>query len=384
MVVPLCDLKRQAEGLKPELMESVERVLMSGRYVLGDEVEAFEREIGKFLDTKHAIGVASGTDALWLSLKAIGIGPGDKIITSPFTFFATASAILNTGAEPVFADIDHDTFNLQPDRVMEILQTRSPVHQRLSIDPGTIKAVIPVHLFGQPADMNSLREIADTHGMHIIEDAAQALTAKYDDRHIGSSKHPTCFSFFPTKNLGGFGDGGMVTTNEQSLAQEIRLLRAHGAEAKYYHRIIGSNSRLDALQASLLRVKLRRLDSWADALQEHASKYDEALTAMNGLQIPYRAPARTHCYHQYTVRVHNGNRDALQESLQKRGIDTAVYYPVPLHLQPALHRLGYQEGDFPQAERACASVLSLPMFPEMTSKERTWVIDSIRSFQKVA
>ena len=379
--VPLCDLKRQAESLKPELMAAVERVLMSGRYIMGDEVEAFEQEIGAYLGADHAIGVASGTDALWLSLKALGIGPGDKVLTTPFTFFATASAILNSGAEPVFADVDPATFNLDPDQVRLLLEGRSPVYRRLDIGPETIKAMMPVHLFGQSADMGALASLAQEHGLSIVEDAAQALGAQYDGGKVGSLGHLGCFSFFPTKNLGAFGDGGLVVTNEDTPAQQVRLLRAHGSKAKYYHQQIGSNSRLDALQAALIRVKLQHLDSWIAARQAHAAVYDQALGGVNSLQVPYRAPERTHSYHQYTVRVHGGRRDKLQEFLHLHGIGTAVYYPVPLHLQPALGHLGYREGDFPQAERACAEVLSLPMFPEMTADERSWTVESILSFR---
>ena len=375
--VPLCDLKRQAESLKPELMAAVERVLMSGRYILGDEVEAFEQEVGAYLGADYAIGVASGTDALWLSLKALGIGPGDKVLTTPFTFFATASAILNTGAEPVFVDIDPDAFNLDPDQVRQVLHGTSRVHRRLSIRPDTIKAMMPVHLYGQSADMNPLRAIADEYGLSIVEDAAQALGDEYGGRRVGSTRHLACFSFFPTKNLGAFGDGGLVATNDEPLARKLRLLRAHGSKAKYHHELIGANSRLDAIQAALLRVKLHHLDAWIAARQSHAAAYDEALGKMNDLQVPHRAPERTHSYHQYTVRVKGGRRDELQEFLRLRGISTAVYYPVPLHLQPALRHLGYREGDLPEAESACTQVLSLPMFPEMTAQERAWVIKSI-------
>ena len=382
MQVPVFDLKRQAEGLKPELMAAVERVLMSGRYILGAEVEAFEQEMGAYLGVNHAIGVASGTDALWLSLKALGIGPGDKVLTTPLTFFATASAILNTGAEPVFADIDPSTFNLDPDQVQEALQGRSSVYRRLDLRSETIKAMMPVHLFGQSADIDALASLAQEHGdLPIVEDAAQALGAQYGDRKVGSLGHLGCFSFFPTKNLGGFGDGGLVATNQEATAQQLRLLRAHGSRAKYHHELIGSNSRLDAMQAALLRVKLQHLDSWVASRRSLAAAYDEILEDMNGLQEPYQAPGRTHTYHQYTVRVQGGRRDELQEFLRLRGIGTSVYYPIPLHLQPALRSLGYKEGDFPQAEQACAEVLSLPMFPEMTADERSWTIQSIRSFR---
>jgi dTDP-4-amino-4,6-dideoxygalactose transaminase len=379
--VPLCDLTRQVEALKPELMAAVERVLSSGHYILGPEVEAFEQEAVGYLGARHAIGVANGTDALWLALKAIGIGHADRVLTTPFTFFATASAILNSGAEPVFADIEPKTFNLDPERVRQVLERRSPEHERLGIDARAIKAIIAVHLYGQSADMEVLMALAQEHKLFVVEDAAQALGAEYRGYKVGTIGHLGCFSFFPTKNLGAFGDGGLVVTNNDTLAQKVRLLRAHGARPKYHHHLIGTNSRLDALQAALLRVKLQYLDAWIAARQAHAAAYDQALCKrLNGLEPPCRAPGRMHTYHQYTVRVQGGHRDALQKFLGERDVESIVYYPLPLHLQPALRYLGYREGDYPEAEQVSREVLSLPMSPELMQVEMTYVAETCQDF----
>ena len=380
MKVPLFDATRQYQRLREELLAAAERVLASGRYILGEEVEAFEREVAAYLGVKHAIGVASGTDALWLSLKAVGVGPGDCVLIPPFTFFATASAVLNTGAIPVFADIDPKTFNLDPVQVEEALEGKNPVWQRLGIDPKKVKAMIPVHLYGQPADMDELMDIARRYNLWVIEDTAQAMGAVYKGKKAGTIGHLGAFSFFPTKNLGAFGDGGLVVTNDDALAQKVRMLRAHGSRKKYYHEMVGTNSRLDALQAALLRVKLRHLDEWIDSRRRIAARYTKAFREVEGLVPPYEAPARKHTYHQYTVRVLGGQRDALQGALREAGVGTAVYYPGPVHLQKALESLGYQLGDFPHAEGACQEVLSLPIFPELTEDEIDYVV--IQSIQE--
>ncbi len=380
--VPLCDLTRQVEAMKPELMAAAERVLTSGRYILGPEVDAFEQEIAAYLGVKHAIGVASGTDALWLALKSLGIGPGDKVLTVPFTFFATASAILNTGAEPVFADIDLKTFNLDPESVCEVLEGRSSVYQRLDLRPETIKALILVHLYGQPADMEPLMGLAREHRLFVVEDAAQAMGAASREHKAGTIGHLGCFSFFPTKNLGAFGDGGLAVTDDGTLAEQVRLLRAHGSRPKYYHHLLGTNSRLDAIQAALLRVKLKHLDAWIATRQNHAAAYDHHFQRLPGIIPPYHAPGRTHSYHQYTLRVFGERRDSLQEFLEEYGVGSAIYYPLPLHLQPALLSLGYKRGDFQHAEQASAQVLSIPIFPEMTQEERNYVIARIENFLK--
>ncbi len=376
--VPAFDLTRQIANLKPELMSAFERVLGSGHFILGSEVEALEREMAAYLGAKHASGVASGTDALWLALKALGIGPGDKVLTVPFTFFATASAILNTGADPVFIDIEEDTFNLDFEDVKRFLEGQSMVHGRLKVRPERIKAILAVHLYGQAVDMAPLRDLAQERGILLIEDAAQAIGAEYHGKRVGTLGSVGCFSFFPTKNLGGFGDGGLVATNDDGFAEKIRLLRAHGSRQKYYHQIIGTNSRLDALQAAVLRVKLKRLDEWIVARQAIAARYDESFQTGEVVRPPARGANRNHTYHQYTIRVPAGRRDQLRNFLQQQAIETAIYYPVPVHLQSALSHLGYREGDFPKSEQACREVLSLPIFPELKMEEQKRVVDSLK------
>lgn len=362
--VPLIDLGRQAAALAPELGDAAARVLASGAYVLGPEVEAFEDEVAAFVGVGHAVGVASGTDALDLALRAAGVRPGDRVLTSPFTFFATVSAILSAGAVPVFADIEPLSFTLDAQRVSEVLEGPDGAH---------ITALMPVHLYGQTADVDPLAAL----GLPLIEDAAQALGADHGERRAGALGAAGCFSFFPTKNLGGFGDGGMVTTDDADLADRVRLLRAHGMRPRYTHRAVGTNSRLDALQAALLRVKLPHLPTWLAARQGHAQAYDEALAGVDGLTLPAVPPGRRHAWHQYTVRISGGRRDAVRDALRAAGIATAVYYPTPAHLQEALADLGHRPGDFPEAERACGEVLSLPLFPELTDAERTRVTTAL-------
>jgi dTDP-4-amino-4,6-dideoxygalactose transaminase len=378
MQVPLFDNTRQFQALRESLMSSVERVLVSGKYILGPDVQLFEREAAEYLGVKHAIGVASGTDALWLALKALGIGPNDYVLTTPFTFFATASAVLNTGARPAFADIDPDSFNLDIEQVRLLLEGRSETNKRLGIRPDSIRAIIPVHLYGQAADMDQMMALAEEYGLFVVEDAAQAFGAEYKGQGVGGFGDFGCFSFFPTKTLGGFGDGGLVVTNSDELAEQVRLLRAHGSRRKYYHQVWGGNSRLDTIQATLLRVKLRYLDSWIETRQSHAAAFDNGLKDLTCLVRPYRAPNRTHTYHQYTIRVPGNQRDSLQNFLRERGVGTEVYYPLPVHLQSVMLPEGYQIGDFPNAEQLSGEVLSLPVFPEMRVEERDFVIGSIR------
>jgi len=368
--IPIFDLKRQYRSLKLEIDQAIARVVESGRFILGPEVEAFEGEMAQYLGVKHAIGVASGTDALWLALKALGVGPGDRVIVPSFTFFATAGTVCNVGATPVFADIEPRTFQIDPNFVEDLLQADKE---------GTITAIIPVHLYGQMAEMDALMELAGRHELYVIEDAAQAIGAQYKGRVAGTLGHLGCFSFFPTKNLGAYGDGGLVTTDDAQLAERVRLLRVHGARPKYYHHIVGTNSRLDALQAAILRAKLHYLEGWTRARQEHAAAYDRLLSQIEEIVIPCRAPERTHIYHQYTIRVLNGRRDALQEHVKQQGIGTEIYYPLPLHLQPCFQALGYREGGLPEAERASRQVLSLPMFPELSVAEREYIITTIQS-----
>jgi dTDP-4-amino-4,6-dideoxygalactose transaminase len=373
MKIPILDLKRQYQSIKSEIDSAIARVIESGQFILGPEVEAFEREVAQYLGVKHAIGVASGTDALWLALKAAGIGPGDRVIVPSFTFFATAGAVCNVGAIPVFADIDPRTFNLDPSSVQNLLESDTQLQDQA-------KAIIPVHLYGQPAEMDTLLKIARHYELIVIEDVAQAIGAQYKDRTVGTLGHLGCFSFFPTKNLGAYGDGGLVVTNDGALAERVRMLRVHGSKPKYYHHIVGTNSRLDALQAAILRVKLTHLDEWTSARQKLAARYDQALSQIEGLAVPYKAPDRTHIYHQYTIRVLGGRRDALQKHLKEHGIGTEIYYPLPLHLQPCFQHLGYREGQLPESERASREVLSLPMFPELTEKEQGYIIAAVRDF----
>jgi len=404
MQVPLLDLTRQYESIKREIDEAIQRVVSSGRFILGPEIEAFEQEVAEYSGVKHAIGVASGTDALLLSLKALGVSPGDRVIVPSFTFFATAGVVHNVGGTPVFADIDPKTFNLDPADVRRILATNHELRTN-------IKAIIPVHLYGQMADMDEIMAIAEEYSIAVVEDAAQAIGAEYLARAIpgdqtisrghklgnhklrtmdhargrlarkaGTIGHLGCFSFFPTKNLGAYGDGGMVVTKDDALAERVRILRVHGSKPKYYHQMVGVNSRLDALQAAILRVKLSHLNEWTAARQRVAARYDELFQDVRSIEIPYRARDWTHIFHQYTICVKNGRRDALRDYLRERGIGSFIYYPLPLHLQECFKGLGYNEGALPASERASKEVLSLPVFPELTREEQDLVMRAIQMF----
>ncbi|HUG18636.1 MAG TPA: DegT/DnrJ/EryC1/StrS family aminotransferase [Planctomycetaceae bacterium] len=365
--VPLIDLAKQYEPLSEEILEAVRQTFASQKFVLGEEVDLLELEISQFCDARHAIGCASGTDALILALMALDIGPGDEVITSPFTFFATASSIYRVGATPVFVDIKPETFNLNPD------------HVEAAISPRT-RAIMPVHIFGQCAEMDPLWRIAVRHGLTIIEDAAQAIGASYRGRSAGVLGTIGCFSFFPTKNLGGAGDGGMITTDDSELAARMRRLRVHGDVGGYDHVEVGLNSRLDALQAAVLRIKLRSLNEWTSGRQANAMGYQN-LFAEFGLdryiKRPEIFPDRQHVFNQYTVRIEHGQRDAIAQFLRSRQIGCGVYYPKPLHLQTCFETLGYREGDLPEAERACREVLSLPVFAEMTENQQRLVVQTL-------
>jgi dTDP-4-amino-4,6-dideoxygalactose transaminase len=371
MQVPLLDLKRQYKNIKPEIDAAIQRVVESQRFILGHEVEHLEREIAAYCGVKHAIGVASGTDALLLSLKAAGVGPGDQVITTPFTFFATAGAIVNVGAQPVFVDIDPDIYNIASDQLEDVAQ---------GLTDGQPRAIIPVHLYGQMADMDAVMEIAKRYDSIVIEDAAQAIGAEYKGRKAGTIGHLGCFSFFPSKNLGGYGDGGMVVTNDDELANQMRTLRVHGSRPKYYHSLVGYNSRLDALQATILRAKLPYLDTWSAQRRRVATRYGELLSDVPEIVPPVTRPDQSHIYHQFTIRVRDGSRDALRDHLKQAEIGTAVYYPLSLHLQGCFDDLGYRHGDFPEAEIASQQVLSLPVFPELTASEQEYVTGEIKSF----
>ncbi len=363
------DLKAQFATIRDEVMAAVTRVMESQHFILGPEVKQLEEEIASKLGAKHAIGCASGTDALILALLAARIGPGDEVITTPFSFIATAGSIAHVGAKPVFVDVDPATFNINPGLI------------EAAITPKT-RAIMPVHLFGLAADMRPILEVARAHNLVVIEDAAQAIAARYDDRFVGTLGDFGCFSFFPSKNLGGAGDGGLVTTNDPTLAERLRMLRVHGSKKKYLHEILGTNSRLDALQAAILRVKLNHLDSWADARRSHADSYRRLFDAHNlssFVAYPAAPPAGFHhVYNQFTIRC--AFRDELREFLRQAGVPSEIYYPLCLHLQPAFAYLGYSTGDFPVAETASKEVLSLPVFPELSSTQQALVVPTIADF----
>lgn len=346
--IPFFDVGRQNARLMGEIQAAIERVIASQRFILGEEVAAFEREIAAYLGVRHAIGVSSCTDALTIALSALGIGVGDEVITTPYTFFATTGAILRVGATPVFVDIEPDSFNLDARGVAQRLSSRT-------------RAILPVHLFGQAADLTALGALAKQHGLALVEDAAQALGATWLGERVGGLGDFGCFSFFPTKNLGGFGDGGLVTTNDERLATLARSLRGHGFISKHQSTRLGGNYRLDALQAAVLRVKLPHLESFNAARREHAQAYLECAT--QSLGSPRELPGRRHVYHQFVLR--SANRAALAAHLSERGIPFEHYYPYPIHLQPVCAHLGYRAGDFPEAERAARETLALPIFPEL-------------------
>jgi dTDP-4-amino-4,6-dideoxygalactose transaminase len=367
MNVPLLDLKRQYATIKQEIDGAIADVVESQAFRLGPKVEDFERAIADYCGTKRAVGVASGTDALLLSLMALGIGHDDEVLTTPYSFFATAGAIARVGAVPVFVDIDPRTYNIAPSGIEAAITERT-------------KAIMPVHLFGQCADMDPILRIADRHGLLVIEDAAQAIGAEYRNRRAGCMGHVGCFSFFPSKNLGGFGDGGMVTTDDNDLADLLISLREHGQTEQYHHWTIGTNSRLDALQAAVLSVKLERLDVWSDGRAANARYYDGRLEGTE-VGAPHCEEWNRHIYNQYVVRV--SNRDGLLQHLRSRGIGCAVYYPVPLHLQKCFRELGYNEGDMPEAERAARETLSIPVFSLLTEQEREHVANTVLEYMTV-
>ena len=371
MNVPLLDLDAQYRALRDDLLAAIARVCDSQRFIHGPEVDALERELATYLQVPHTVGVSSGTDALLMALMGLGIGPGDEVITTPYSFFATAGAIVRVAAQPVFVDIEADTFNIDPNAVAAAITSRT-------------RAIIPVHLFGQPAELAPLLALASKAGIHLVEDAAQAIGASYHGRPAGSWGTIGCFSFFPSKNLGAFGDAGLVTCLDGPLAHRLRLLRNHGMEPKYYHQLVGGNFRLDALQAAILRVKLPHLASWTAARRRNAARY-RALFADAGLsgivKLPLEAPDRTHIYNQFVVRV--PNRDSARTHLAEHGIGTEIYYPVPFHLQACFADLGYKTGAFPAAEAAARESLALPIYSELTEAQQATVVSSLRAFYRV-
>jgi dTDP-4-amino-4,6-dideoxygalactose transaminase len=364
MKVPLLDLVSQYKEIKPEMDAAIQRVLDSGYFILGPEVTAIEKEVSDYLGVAHGIGVASGTDALILALRALDIGDGDEVILPTYTFFATIGAILHVGATPVLVDVDEKTY------CIDIEQARSKV-------TSATKAIIPVHLYGQAAKMDALAEIAKENNLNIIEDNAQAFGADYKGKKTGGIGDIGCLSFFPSKNLGGYGDGGMVVTDNPKLEEKMRMLRAHGWKKKYFPEILGYNSRLDALQAAVLRVKLPHLDKWNEGRRKVAHIYSDALAETPNLQIPYEAPYRTHVYHLYILQV--PKRDELQDKLKEAGVGASVYYPQPLHLAEPCRELGYKEGDFPVAEKASLETIAIPVCPEMSDEQIAYVIDVVKN-----
>uniref|UniRef100_A0A832MKI6 DegT/DnrJ/EryC1/StrS family aminotransferase n=1 Tax=Eiseniibacteriota bacterium TaxID=2212470 RepID=A0A832MKI6_UNCEI len=364
MSVPLLDLKAQYADLRADLDDAVRRVMESCVFIGGPEVKALEEEVARYSQTAHAVACASGTDALLLSMWTLGIGPGDEVITSGYSFFASAGTIANNGATPVFVDIDPATYNMDVHRL------------EAAITPRT-KAVMPVSLFGQCADIPAIRAICEKHKLWVIEDAAQSIGSEWEGRRSGSMTDFGCFSFFPSKNLGGAGDGGMIVTQNAELAERARLLCNHGAKPKYYHSLVGTNSRLDALQAAILRVKLRHLDRWSEKRAKNAELY-HALFEGSRVGRPYHDPRTRHIYNQYVIRV--PRRDELKAFLQERGIGTEIYYPVPLHLQKCFASLGYKAGDLPHAEAAARETLALPIYPELTEDQIRYVAHTVREF----
>jgi len=365
MNVPLLDLKAQYAAIKGEVEAAIAKVFESQHFILGPKVEQCEKAIAAYSKCSHAIGVSSGSDALLACLMAENIGPGDEVITTPYSFFATAGAIARLGAIPVFVDIDPSTYNIDPPQI------RSKITEKT-------RAIIPVHLYGQMADMDALMAVADEHGLVVIEDAAQAIGAEQKGRRAGSIGHYGCFSFFPSKNLGAAGDAGMIVTNDGKRAERLRCLRSHGSRPKYYHQIIGGNFRLDALQAAIVSAKLPYLDGWTAARQRNAKRYDQLLGEVD---LPIGLPAVVtdrHIFNQYVIRV--SDRDKLQAHLKRNGVGTEVYYPVPLHLQECFAYLGYTEGSFPESERAAKETLALPVYPELTDSQAQFVASCVREF----
>jgi dTDP-4-amino-4,6-dideoxygalactose transaminase len=385
MQVPLLDLKAQFAGIENEITEAIREVCVSQQFILGPKVEELERGIAEYCQAKYGVGVSSGTDALLVALTALGVGPGDEVITSPYTFFATAGAIARVGARPVFCDIDPHTFNLAPGSVAAFLDANCEPTDAGAMNRrtgGSVKVLLPVHLYGQMADMGALMHLADCYGLRVVEDAAQAVGSEYPGgQRSGSVGDIGCFSFFPSKNLGGFGDGGMCTTNDADLDEKMRVLRAHGSKPKYFHSCVGGNYRLDALQAAVVAIKLKSLDSWTARRQENALFYDEALRDLGNrgtITTPPVTEGYRHVYNQYVIRAER--RDELRTWLQGYGIGTEIYYPLPLHMQVCFEHLGYREGDFPESERAAKSTLALAIYPELTQDQLQYVVEAIYAF----
>ena len=376
MGVPLLDLKAHHEPLHKEIMAALEQTFRSQAFILGPEVAKLEERVASYCQTTHGIGVSSGTDALLLALMAIGVGPGDEVITTPYSFFATAGAVARLGAKPVFVDIEPRTYNIDPSKIGKAITSKT-------------KAIIPVHLYGQCADMAPILEVSQRHHLKVIEDAAQAIGSEYrDSRRAGSMGTVGCLSFFPSKNLGCLGDGGMVVTSDTDLAERMKVLRVHGGKPKYYHKLIGGNFRLDTIQAAVLNVKLNYLDEWTRRRQENAQRYEKlfqqsAMVQRGNVRLPepaYRdsGAKHYHIYNQFVLRV--AKRDELIAFLKQKGIGTEIYYPVPFHLQECFHYLGYKEGEFPESERAAKETIAIPIYPELSTAQQAEVVEGIASF----
>jgi dTDP-4-amino-4,6-dideoxygalactose transaminase len=363
-MIPVLDLKAQYAAIEKEIDAAIKEVLLSTEFILGPAVRELEQRLAAYCECRYGVGVASGTDALRLTLTALGIGQGDEVITTPFSFIATANTISHCGARPVFVDIDPQTYNIDPTKIEAAITVRT-------------KAIVPVHLYGHPADMDPIMQLAEKYGLYVIEDAAQAIGARYKGRRVCSIGHAGCLSFYPTKNLGAYGDGGMVLTNDAKLAEKIDILRRQGSKKKYYADMLGFNSRLDTLQAAILLVKLNYLDAWNKSRRLVAERYNSLLSGLPVI-TPYESPEVYHVYHQYTIRA--PQRDELAVNLKEQGIGTMIYYPVPLHLQGLYAGLGYKEGDLPESEAASREVLSLPMYPELTEEQQITIAESIKKF----
>ncbi len=392
MKIPLLDLKAQYVTIKDEINIAVAKVLQSQHFILGPEVAALEEEIARYVGVKYAVGVASGSDAILTAIMALEIGSAggkltDAVITTPYSFFATAGYITRAGATPIFVDIDPVTLNIDPDKFKSFMSGLEESEGSFKTKNGlTVKAVMPVHLYGQMADMAPIIETASNYNLSVIEDAAQAIGAKYGDKYAGSMGDFGTFSFFPSKNLGGFGDGGMITTNDSDHFERLKMIRNHGSKPKYYHKLVGLNSRLDALQAAILRVKLKHLDGWTAARRKNAGTYRELFrsaglaTPKGVVTLPSEVEHRYHIYNQFAISV--PERDKLREYLADSGVSTEIYYPLPLHLQECYKDLGYKVGDFPISEGAAATSLALPVYPELTGEAIQYVVNSIGEFFK--
>ncbi|MGC5324921.1 DegT/DnrJ/EryC1/StrS family aminotransferase [Brevibacillus sp. SYSU BS000544] len=363
MNIPILDLSPEIDSLWDELMPAIQNVLRSGQFIMGPNVKTFEKEVANYLGVKHAIGLNSGTDALFIGLKAVGVEPGDEVITTPFTFFATAEAISHLGATPVFVDVNEKTYNLDVEQVEKAITSRT-------------KAIIPVHLFGQSVDMDELLAVANRHNIKIVEDVAQGFGGDYKGKKLGTLGDVGCFSFFPSKNLGAYGDGGLLVTNDDHIAQVSSMLRSHGSKKKYYNELVGYNSRLDEIQGAILRVKLPHIDQWNDGRRKVAQVYRELLSNIPGIVLPYETDDRKHVYHQYTIRVLGGKRDEVQQKLAEMGINTMIYYPVPVHRLPVYES---QQVSMPISEKLASEVLSLPIWPTMEREKQESVADCLKA-----